>query len=781
MITNISISGAEAPDSSNGWLNYTRKAVTANGWRCIPVRHNGIPYSYGNGQQYAVNDPVWLAANQDIFAVALDNAVLLDFDGNKPGTISESQLRELVGDLPKPHQVREADNSKHWLFSIPLGFDARQYKQSADGQLATGVDIKRGNQLMYIKHGKVLPYGGALPPRSTLTVAPEALILVLEKPVKQFTPLAPVTITDVTHPSGAQALRAACLAIAKAEEGTRNSTFNIEVMKIAQRVAGGEIAEVDAMRELVYAADCCGLEADEIQRTYNSAWKKGFSEPRRESRLDFDVIEEGNSLIAVVPDGAIGIGYIEKLKPSEAAQQALAQLGFTAYDSESKKLQRYVEGVWLPMAGDITNRYIASIYKASGVGYAPNRVNAISTSMTLEANAMQPPRRNVIGFVNGVFDLTTQMFEQHSPDNWLRNVNGIVYTVPVSGENLEQHAPAFYGWLNWVAAGTCGQVDAERIYRILAMFYMVLTNRYDWQLFIELTGAGGSGKGTAMQVCEMLAGDENCISMETGLLDTARGRAPCEGKTLITLPDQPQYTGNGNGLRAITGGDWVLIDQKHEPARRVLIKAVVVAANNNAMVFTERNGGIERRRVVFAFDRVVPESQRNAGLSAAIRTELPVIIRHLFATFPSESGAKAAKSALFAQRQSAEATAVKAETDPVAAFAVHLSFSPVADGIPIGGASVKLHEFGWNPSRSVYQAYGEFLADRGYRYPLSVQAFTKALCQEAKKQGAEYLTGKRQRDPNRKGDRNAYVTPTNIHYRESLAEFVDIYSDVTML
>jgi putative DNA primase/helicase len=29
---------------------------------------------------------------------------------------------------------------------------------------------------------------------------------------------------------------------------------------------------------------------------------------------------------------------------------------------------------------------------------------------------------------------------------------------------------------------------------ILAALFMVLANRYDWQLFLEVTGPGGSGK-----------------------------------------------------------------------------------------------------------------------------------------------------------------------------------------------------------------------------------------------------------------------------------------------
>ncbi len=36
---------------------------------------------------------------------------------------------------------------------------------------------------------------------------------------------------------------------------------------------------------------------------------------------------------------------------------------------------------------------------------------------------------------------------------------------------------------------------------------MVLANRYDWQLFLEVTGPGGSGKSVMAAIARLLAGD----------------------------------------------------------------------------------------------------------------------------------------------------------------------------------------------------------------------------------------------------------------------------------
>jgi putative DNA primase/helicase len=92
---------------------------------------------------------------------------------------------------------------------------------------------------------------------------------------------------------------------------------------------------------------------------------------------------------------------------------------------------------------------------------------------------------------------------------------------------------------------------------------MVLARRHDWQLFIEVTGEGGSGKSVFSSIAVSLAGEHNTASASMGTLDTARGRAQLVGKSLIIMPDQTRYVGR-RGIKAITGGDPVEIDGKYE-------------------------------------------------------------------------------------------------------------------------------------------------------------------------------------------------------------------------
>ncbi|HBS7549505.1 TPA: bifunctional DNA primase/polymerase [Klebsiella pneumoniae] len=268
--------------TDTAWLYETRNALMATGWRVIPVQtKNGNPNPYKSAQTYRPESYKWQdgIAAQDILAVALDAAILLDYDGNKPGTIPESELVALVGPLPEPHQVR--GDSKHWLFKLPAGFNPKDYKNSADGQLAQGVDVKRGNQLVYIKRGKALPYGGTFPRREDLPEAPQALIDILKITTPERTTFADYAPSDRTSRYGSGTLRSACKAITEAAEGQRNRTLNIQAMKVYQAVAGGEIDEADAELALYSAADAAGLDPAEIDATMASAKRKGITEPRK--------------------------------------------------------------------------------------------------------------------------------------------------------------------------------------------------------------------------------------------------------------------------------------------------------------------------------------------------------------------------------------------------------------------------------------------------------------------------------------------------------------------
>ncbi|MBW4225649.1 toprim domain-containing protein [Enterobacter roggenkampii] len=385
-----------------------------------------------------------------------------------------------------------------------------------------------------------------------------------------------------------------------------------------------------------------------------------------------------------------------------------------AIHAESEAVYLYREGVWVKAAPLELSREMVAIYNENQTNFSKRSVNNVIEALKIVIPVMGQPRRSLIPFKNGVYDMETGTFSQHSLDNWLTNDNGVIYTPPEPGENLHDHAPNFHKWLSYTAGR-----DALKMKRIAAGLFMVLANRYDWQLFLEITGEGGSGKSVFTHIATMLAGEHNTASGNMAALDSARGRAQFVGKSMITLPDQPKYSGEGTGIKAITGGDAVEIDPKHEHQYTAVLRAVVVATNNTPMIFTERAGGVARRRVIFQFNNRVREEDKDPDLSEKISAEIPVIVRRLLANF---SDPEKARALLLEQRNSEEALEVKQKTDPLYAFCAYLEKLSECTGMLVGNRNPPLY-----PRVYLYHAYLAFLEANGFDKPLTLNKFAEGM------------------------------------------------------
>ncbi|MBE8830204.1 DNA primase, partial [Klebsiella quasipneumoniae] len=218
--------------------------------------------------------------------------------------------------------------------------------------------------------------------------------------------------------------------------------------------------------------------------------------------------------------------------------------------TDSQAVYRYACGVWERLPEAELEREMVAIFDEHEAHYTEKGVKSVVATMKLQIPPTGEQPADCIGFSNGIYDLKAQEFRPHAPDNWLMNHNGIEYTPAERGETLATHAPNFTRWINHATGG-----NGDRAARIKAALFMVLARRHDWQLFIEVTGEGGSGKSVFSSIAVSLAGEHNTASASMGTLDTARGRAQLVGKSLIIMPDQTRYVGEGAGIKAITGGD----------------------------------------------------------------------------------------------------------------------------------------------------------------------------------------------------------------------------------
>ena len=397
-----------------------------------------------------------------------------------------------------------------------------------------------------------------------------------------------------------------------------------------------------------------------------------------------------------------------------------------AINLTTDEIYHYHDNAWQPISDKVLMRTLADLFNQSGEPFNPMRISSAVETLRLSLPAMGRAQTDLICFKNGVYELKTQTFRPHNKQDWLLVSNDIDYYPAKEKESFETHAPNFAKWLKRASG------NQDKAKNILAGLYMILANRYDWQLFLEVTGAGGSGKSVFAEIATMLSGKNNTVIGTMESLEKARDRALVVGYSLIILPDQPRYMGSGAGLKAITGGDEVAIDPKHKQPYSCKIPAVVLVINNEAMRFNERNGGISRRRVIFHFGEVIPEKERDLNLVSKIEQELPSIVRLLLNEFANPNDAK---ERLHKQQQSEEAKAIKRESDHLVDFCSYFDVLDSPNGMLVGNLGI----IPFNPRKYVYHAYIEYIRNTGLNNPLSLTQFGTSLSYALNENGKQYM------------------------------------------
>ena len=457
---------------------------------------------------------------------------------------------------------------------------------------------------------------------------------------------------------------------------------------------------------------------------WNDAFMQNGEEATR--KAIYDAIRP----VAESPFTTMSEAEFTAMSTSEKAMRVHEHYGEAlAVDANGQLLSRYEAGIWKIIPPSDFARDVAGLFQRLRAPFSSGKIASVVDTLKLIIPQQDAPARRLIGFRNGVLDTSTGVFSPHSKAHWLRTLCDVDFTPPVKGETLEAHAPNFWRWLDR-AAGSC----ADKRDVILAALFMVLANRYDWQLFLEVTGPGGSGKSILAEIATMLAGEDNATSATIETLESPRERAALIGFSLIRLPDQEKWSGDGAGLKAITGGDAVSVDPKYRDAYSTHIPAVILAVNNNPMRFTDRSGGVSRRRVIIHFPEQIAPEERDPQLKDKIAHELAVIVRQLMQKF---SDPMTARTLLQSQQNSDEALSIKRDSDPTFDFCGYLEALPEPDGMYMGNANIIPKQ----PRLYLYHAYLVYMEAHGYKNTLSLTMFGKGLSAMLKEYGLNY--GKR--------------------------------------
>ncbi|HEP1081840.1 phage/plasmid primase, P4 family [Pasteurella multocida] len=437
----------------------------------------------------------------------------------------------------------------------------------------------------------------------------------------------------------------------------------------------------------------------------------------------------------------------ENDRTNEKARAFSQWLGLDlALQRGSREIYHYDNQAWHKLELEDIEEKAVQFFDKNELGYSDRTINSLLNTLKAQLPRMGDQANEFIAFNNGVLNRNTLAFEPHDRNHWLTSY------IPHDYDEHAQNTPHFDDWLSFVANG-CEKKQRN----ILAALYAILTNRYNWQLFFELTGKGGSGKSVFAHIATLLAGEQNTISAKLEDFDNAKDLEGFENKTLILCPEQSKYAGEGGGLKAISGGDLLRVNPKHKKPFFTKITALIMLINNEPCRFTERAGGVDRRRVIFDFQRVVPDEKKDPDFIHKVTLEAGGIIRKVLNAFtqPEE-----AKKALNEQMRSEEALSVKMESDVLTAFFNYFFTSRTLDGLYIGSRTMGDNRI----QTHLYPAYVAYAAAYNLK-ELGLVTFIAGIEQAIKQHNNEYPFIKEKK---RDGVR------TNIHFKD----FNDFFTDV---
>ena len=141
---------------------------------------------------------------------------------------------------------------------------------------------------------------------------------------------------------------------------------------------------------------------------------------------------------------------------------------------------------------------------------------------------------------------------------------------------------------------------------------------------------------------------------------------------------------------------------------------------------------MSRRRVILPFPEIIPVNERDPQLKEKIQGELAVIVRQLMQRFRNPQDAR---RLLQSQQNSGEAMRIKRDADPMVDFCGYLFATAEPTGLHMGNASIRPLQ----PGRYLYHAYLAYMEANGYRNPLSMKSFSRALESILREYGLNYL------------------------------------------
>jgi putative DNA primase/helicase len=284
-----------------------------------------------------------------------------------------------------------------------------------------------------------------------------------------------------------------------------------------------------------------------------------------------------------------------------------------------------------------------------------------------------------------------------------------------------------------------GAHDQVQVLRAYAK--AVVTRRVDLQRYLETLGPGGTGKGTYTRLLMVLVGCENTVATELKHLEANRFElSQLRGKVLMVITDAERYSGPVNALKAITGQDFVRMEEKFKAQRTEVAPVMVVVAANEPVQSADYTSGLVRRRLAMTFRHrpTVPRdlpSWHAGAWRGELAPEIPGVLNWVLALPDAQMAALLQQTTTLVPSLQATWAQSLVDTNPLAEWANQALLRDTrtdAAGHPLAvvnvGRAHKLEQSNGyeHQDRWLYPHYRAWVDDTGGK-PLSSRRFTGLL------------------------------------------------------
>jgi putative DNA primase/helicase len=313
----------------------------------------------------------------------------------------------------------------------------------------------------------------------------------------------------------------------------------------------------------------------------------------------------------------------------EAIIDKLREIHLKAESKDSYLINRnywfYNEGVYRPFTPDVETQLVDVLARElyppdSRFGLSRYR-KQIAEDLSHHKLALPEVKfdenKKVVNFKNGLYDLETSTFSEHTPEHLSR------FQLDVSWDPSAECHEFKKALQIWFA-----EEDQRREF-LKVLFYAISGDRSQ-HAAIFFYGAGDDGKGEAVKILISIIGKERTSSIGLEDLDKQFMPSMLYGKWLNIADEVGRKIQlNDAAFKRFTGGSQASVDVKHRDPISFVSHALWVVITNSLFVTPDNSRGFDRRLKFLNFSQVPQEKRILDYFDNYLKPELQGIIRYI--------------------------------------------------------------------------------------------------------------------------------------------------------